>query len=69
MRGTRAKLLRKMAYTHKVGKVWVTLNWRERTHEYVDPPNRHRSLNKTCIADELRFLYQALKGRRSLPPV
>lgn len=69
MRGKKAKFLRKLAYTHKVGKATVTLNFRHREYEYVDPPRRWRSLNKTCITDELRYMYQALKGRRGLPPV
>jgi len=69
MRGKKAKLLRKIAYTQRVGKAIVTLDFRDREYDWVDPPGRWRSLNKTCIADEQRFMYQALKGRRGLPPV
>lgn len=66
MRGKKAKLLRKIAYSQKIGDAIFVLDYNDREYEYVDSPNRHRSLNKTCIADEQRYLYQSLKGRRGV---
>ena len=69
MNGKRAKALRRMVYWTDVGGVIYKLDHRDREYEMVDPPKRHRSLNKTMIADEQRHLYQTLKGRRGLPAI
>lgn len=61
MNGKRAKILRKLVYGPDGSS-------RYRSYQYVDPPNRSPSkYGQSCIADEKRYRYQTLKGRRGLP--
>lgn len=60
MRGSKAKKLRAIAYQGKATKYA-----HNRTYEMVACPGQHRhSMKMTIIADDERYLYQALKGRR-----
>lgn len=60
MRGSKAKKLRELAYEGSARKYS-----RNRLYEAVESPGqwRHRRQG-TIIADDERYLYQALKGRR-----
>lgn len=62
MNGKRAKMLRRIAYGDH--------DPRDVEYKMVVCPNqyRHKSPN-TIIADEKRFMYQTLKGRRGLPAI
>ena len=63
MRGSRAKRLRREAYGE--GALKYPNN---RTYQTVVCPGQHRHpVAMTKIADEYRFYYQFLKGRRKLP--
>jgi hypothetical protein len=60
MRGKRAKILRAIAYEGTVRKYS-----NNREYEMVKSPGQHRhQIPLTIIADEERYFYQALKGRR-----
>jgi hypothetical protein len=60
MRGSKAKTLRAIAYqgtSMKYGN--------NRMYEMVKSPGQHRhKIPRTIIADNMRYFYQALKGRR-----
>ncbi len=61
MRGTKAKKLRDVAYKGTALKYS-----RNRLYEMVVSPGQHRhKIPRTIIADDERYLYQALKGRRA----
>jgi len=61
MRGSKAKKLRDVAYKGTAMKYG-----RNRLYEMVKCPGQHRhNLRLTIIADDERYLYQALKGRRA----
>jgi hypothetical protein len=61
MRGKRAKAIRRIAYDPPVLKYG-----RNREYEMVKCPGQHRhKMPLTIIADNDRYLYQALKGRRA----
>jgi hypothetical protein len=61
MRGAKAKILRAIAYegtSRKYGN--------NRMYEMVKSPGQWRNtMPRTIIADEERYLFQALKGRRT----
>jgi hypothetical protein len=60
MRGSKAKKLRAIAYQGTAKKYG-----NNREYSMVKCPGQHRhSMPLTIIADEERYLYQALKGRR-----
>ena len=60
MRGSKAKKLRKLAYEGTVRKYGCN-----REYEMVLSPGQHNhKMPLTIIADNERYLYQALKGRR-----
>ena len=63
MRGSKAKKLRELAYEGTSMKYS-----RNREYETVKSPGqwRHR-MPLTIIADDQRYFYQALKGRRPVP--
>jgi len=61
MRGKRAKILRKIAYADNPVMKYA----RNREYENVVCPGQHRhKVPLTIIADNERYMYQALKGRR-----
>lgn len=61
MRGKRAKACRRLAYR----KSPVMKYSSNREYRMVKSPGQHRhQMPLTIIADDERFLYQALKGRR-----
>lgn len=61
MRGKKAKALRDIAYKGTAQKYG-----RNRMYEMVVCPGQHRhKIPMTIIADDERYLYQALKGRRA----
>jgi hypothetical protein len=61
MRGSKAKKLRAIAYQGKASKYG-----HNRLYEMVKCPGQHRhKMPLTIIADDERYLYQALKGRRA----
>ena len=60
MRGKKAKILRAIAYKGTANKYG-----RNREYEMVKSPGQHRhKIPLTIIADDERYFYQALKGRR-----
>jgi hypothetical protein len=60
MRGKKAKKLRALAYEGSARKYS-----RNRLYEMVKSPGQWRhQIPRTIIADDERYLYQALKGRR-----
>jgi hypothetical protein len=66
MRGSKAKILRALAYEGSARKYG-----HNRLYEMVKSPGQWRhKMALTIIADEERYLYQALKGRRvQLEPI
>jgi hypothetical protein len=61
MRGSKAKKLRAIAYQGTARKYG-----RNRLYEMVKCPGQYRhTMQLTIIADDERYLYQALKGRRA----
>jgi hypothetical protein len=61
MRGSKAKALRAIAYQGTARKYG-----NNRMYEMLKSPGQHRhSMPLTIIADEERYFYQALKGRRA----
>ena len=61
MRGKKAKILRAIAYQGTANKYG-----RNREYSMVKPPGQHRhKMGLTIIADDERYFYQALKGRRA----
>jgi hypothetical protein len=61
MRGSKAKKLRAIAYQGTARKYG-----NNRLYEMVECPGQHRhGMRLTIIADDERYLYQALKGRRA----
>jgi hypothetical protein len=63
MRGSKAKKLRALAYEGTARKYGVN-----RLYEIVKSPGQWRhTMPMTIIADNDRYLYQALKGRRPNP--
>ena len=61
MRGSKAKILRKIAYRNN--PVMKYANNRE--YRMEKSPGQHRHpVPRTVVADDERFLYQTLKGRR-----
>jgi hypothetical protein len=61
MRGSKAKALRAIAYQGTPRKYG-----NNRMYEMIKCPGQHRhSMPLTIIADDERYLYQALKGRRA----
>jgi hypothetical protein len=61
MRGSKAKTLRAIAYGGTAKKYG-----NNREYEMLVCPGQHRhKIPRTIIADDQRYLYQALKGRRS----
>ena len=60
MRGKRSKIFRRIAYGGSVRKYS-----HNREYQMVKCPGQHRhKIPMTIIADEERYLYQSLKGRR-----
>jgi hypothetical protein len=60
MRGKKAKILRAIAYQGTARKYG-----RNREYEMVKSPGQWRHpVPRTIIADDERFMYQSLKGRR-----
>jgi hypothetical protein len=61
MRGSKAKKLRAIAYQGTSRKYS-----NNRLYDTVECPGQHRhGMKLTIIADDERYLYQALKGRRA----
>lgn len=61
MRGSKAKILRRIAYEGTAAKYG-----RNREYSHVKSPGQHRHrMPLTIIADDQRYFYQALKGRRT----
>ena len=61
MRGSKAKTLRAIAYAENPTMKYAN----NRTYEMVKCPGQHRhKMPLTIIADNERYHYQALKGRR-----
>jgi len=60
MRGSKAKKLRALAYSGTARKYS-----HKREYSMVKSPGQHRhTMPMTIIADDERYLYQSLKGRR-----
>lgn len=60
MRGSKAKTLRAIAYEGTVRKYGCNREYRM----VRSPGQHHHKMPLTIIADDERYLYQALKGRR-----
>lgn len=64
MRGKKAKAIRRIAYRKNTTMKYAC----NREYRMVKSPGQHRHpMPMTIIADDERFLYQALKGRRYPP--